>query len=158
VLFLDEPTSGLDPQSRLALHDLVRELRATGQTVVLITHDMHEADQLADRVAIIDHGRLLALDTPERLKRSMDADHVLAVTADVGPDELATLLRERIPGVRDVHLRDDSVVLTVNGEQAVFPAVVAAAVGAGIGLRDVRVEEPSLETVFIRLTGKELRD
>ena len=104
VLFLDEPTSGLDPQSRLALHDLVRGLRAGGQTIVLITHDMLEADQLADRVAIIDHGRLLALDTPQALKRSVAAD------------------------------TDTEIDIKID------------------------VEEPSLETVFLRLTGRELRD
>jgi ABC-2 type transport system ATP-binding protein len=76
VLFLDEPTAGLDPQSRIALHDLVRELHASGQTILLITHDMAEADQLCDRVAIIDHGRLLALGTPGELKRSIAADTV----------------------------------------------------------------------------------
>ncbi|MGC0415942.1 ABC transporter ATP-binding protein [Embleya sp. AB8] len=158
VLFLDEPTTGLDPQSRLALHELVRELRAAGQTIVLITHDMDEADRLADRVAIIDHGRLLALDSPTELKRSIDADTVVAVAAETTPAELAALLRARVPGVRDVHLRVDSVLLSVGAERAVFPAVVAAAAEAGIALRDVRVEEPSLETVFIHLTGKELRD
>jgi ABC-2 type transport system ATP-binding protein len=158
VLFLDEPTTGLDPQSRLALHEIVRGLCAAGQTIVLISHDMQEADQLADRVAIIDHGHLLALDTPETLKRSVGADTVVAVTADTGAPDLAALLRKQVPGVRDVHILDDSVLLTVHGDQTVLPAIAAAVADAGIALRDVRVEEPSLETVFIRLTGKELRD
>ncbi len=158
VLFLDEPTTGLDPQSRLALHEIVRGLRAAGQTIMLITHDMQEADQLADRVAIIDHGHLLALDTPETLKRSVDADTVVAVAAETPPQRLAALLREHVPGLRDVHILEDSVLLIVHAGQAVFPAIAAAVAGAGADLRDVRVEEASLETVFIRLTGKELRD
>ena len=158
VLFLDEPTTGLDPQSRIALHEIVRDLRAAGQTILLITHDMEEADHLADRVAIIDHGRLLALDTPEALKRSVDADTVVAVTADTEPTVLAARLRDEVPGVRDIHVIDEVVLLIVQGEHAVFPAVAAAAARANITLRDVRVEEPTLETVFIRLTGKELRD
>ncbi len=158
VLFLDEPTTGLDPQSRLALHSMVRELRAAGQTIMLITHDMQEADQLADRVAIIDHGRLLALDTPESLKQSMDADTVVTVAAETPPRQLAALLREQVPGIHDVHILQNAVLLMVHGGRAVFPAIVAAVTGAGIVLRDIRVDEPSLETVFIRLTGKELRD
>jgi len=79
VLFLDEPTAGLDPQSRLALWDMLRELHGEGQTILLTTHYMEEADQLCDRVAIMDHGRLLALDTPAALKQSIDADTVVTV-------------------------------------------------------------------------------
>jgi ABC-2 type transport system ATP-binding protein len=158
VLFLDEPTAGLDPQSRIALHDLVRELNASGQTILLITHDMEEADQLADRVAIIDHGRLLALGTPDELKRSVAADTVVKVAAETDPAALAALLRAEVPGARDAHVLDDAVILTVRGNGAVFPEVAAAAERARLALRDVRVDEPTLETVFITLTGKELRE
>ena len=158
VLFLDEPTTGLDPQSRLAVHEIVRELQAAGQTIVLITHDMLEADQLADRVAIIDHGRLLALDTPAALKRSMDADTVVSVASDADPAALAGLLTRRLPSVGDHHLRGDCVLLTVRGSDHLFAAISSAAAEAGLTLRDIRIEEPSLETVFIKLTGKELRD
>jgi ABC-2 type transport system ATP-binding protein len=158
VLFLDEPTTGLDPQSRLAVHEIVRELQAAGQTIVLITHDMFEADQLADRVAIIDHGRLLALDTPAALKRSMDADTVVSVASDADPAVLAALLTRQLPGVRDHHLRSDSVLLSVQGSDRLFASISAAASEVGLTLRDIRIEEPSLETVFIQLTGKELRD
>ena len=90
VLFLDEPTTGLDPQSRLAVHDIITGLQAAGQTILLITHDMTEADTLADRVAIIDHGRLLALDTPAGLKRSVRSGTVVTVTAD-GTDQAESL-------------------------------------------------------------------
>ena len=158
VLFLDEPTTGLDPQSRLAVHEIVRELRAAGQTIVLITHDMLEADQLADRVAIIDHGRLLALDTPTALKRSMHADTVVSVASDADPAALAALLTRKLPGVRDHHLRTDSVLLTVAGSDRLFTSISSAATESGLTLRDIRIEDPTLETVFIQLTGKDLRD
>jgi ABC-2 type transport system ATP-binding protein len=158
VLFLDEPTTGLDPQGRLAVHDLVRGLRSAGQTVVLITHDMVEADQLADRVAIIDHGRLLALDTPGALKRSLGADTVVTVSADREPAALAGALRQRLPGIRDVRPRDGAVLLTVQDDGHLFATISAAAAQTRIALHDVRIEPPSLETVFVRLTGKELRD
>jgi ABC-2 type transport system ATP-binding protein len=158
VLFLDEPTTGLDPLSRLAVHEIVRDLQAAGQTIVLITHDMLEADQLADRVAIIDHGRLLALDSPATLKRSMGADSVVSVVSDADPAALAALLTRTLPGIRDHHLRADGVLLTVQGSDQLFASISAAATGAGLTLRDIRIEDPSLETVFIQLTGKELRD
>jgi ABC-2 type transport system ATP-binding protein len=158
VLFLDEPTTGLDPQSRLAVHEIVRELRTSGQTIVLITHDMLEADQLADRVAVIDHGRLLALGTPAALKRSVDADTVAEVTADTDPASLATVLHGQVPGLRDLHLLEGSVLLTVQGAEQLFTSISSAATRAGITLRDIRIEDPSLQTVFIHLTGKDLRD
>jgi ABC-2 type transport system ATP-binding protein len=158
VLFLDEPTAGLDPQSRLAVHDLIRELNAEGQTILLITHDMDEADRLSDRVAVIDHGRLLALDTATALKRSVEGETAVKVVADAETAALASLLSEALPGVRDVHALDDAVLLTVSGDDAILPAVVDVAARGGVALRDVRVDEPSLETVFIALTGKELRD
>jgi ABC-2 type transport system ATP-binding protein len=158
VLFLDEPTTGLDPQSRRAVHEIVRELRAVGQTIVLITHDMHEADQLADRVAIIDHGRLLALDTPPALKRSIGADSVVTVATDADPADLAELLSRTLPGVRDHHVRNGSVVLTMPGSDHLFATIGSAAAEAGLVLRDLRITEPTLETVFIQLTGKDLRD
>jgi ABC-2 type transport system ATP-binding protein len=158
VLFLDEPTTGLDPQSRLAVHEIVRELQSAGQTIVLITHDMHEADQLADRVAIIDHGRLLALDTPSALKRSMGADSVVSVASDADPADLAALLTRKLPGIRDHRVRNDSVIFTVRGSDHLFASIGSVAAEAGLTLRDIQIEDPSLETVFIQLTGKDLRD
>jgi len=158
VLFLDEPTAGLDPQSRIALHELVRELHAAGQTIVLITHDMEEADKLSERIAIIDHGHLLALDTPAELKRSVHADTVVKVAGDVEPAELAAQLQAELANVRDAHVLEDAVLLTLGPDGAVLPPLVDAAARRNIRLRDVRIEEPTLETIFIGLTGKELRD
>jgi ABC-2 type transport system ATP-binding protein len=158
VLFLDEPTAGLDPQSRIALHELVRELHAAGQTILLITHDMEEADKLSDRIAIIDHGHLLALDTPAELKRSLHADTVVKVAADIEPTNLAALLYAELSNVREAHPLEDAVLLTLGTDGAVLPTLVDAAARRNITLRDVRIEEPTLETIFIGLTGKELRD
>jgi ABC-2 type transport system ATP-binding protein len=158
ILFLDEPTAGLDPQSRLALYDIVEELHTEGQTVLLTTHYMEEADQLCDRLAIIDHGRILALDTPEELKRSLGADTIVTITADGDLGRLAALLRERMPCAGEVEVQGGSVVVSASGGGGLVPAAVAAAEEAGVTLTDLKVAEPTLETVFIRLTGKELRD
>ena len=158
VLFLDEPTAGLDPQSRIAVHEILRELHTAGQTILLITHDMEEADKLSDRIAIIDHGKLLALDTAAALKRSVKADTVVKVAADTAPAALAGLLRAELATVRETHVLDDGVLVTLGRDGAVLPAIVAAAARGNLELHDVRVNQPTLETVFIGLTGKELRD
>src|SRR3984885_3373025 len=158
VLFLDEPTAGLDPQSRLALWDLLGELHRAGQTILLTTHYMEEADRLCERVAIMDHGKLLALDTPAALKQSIGADTVVTVkaTGDVGG--LAEALERDVTGVTRTRILDGGVQLHVQGNDRLVPRVVAAAERAGFDLIDLSISEPSLETVFINLTGKELRE
>jgi len=158
VLFLDEPTAGLDPQSRLALWEVLRELNAGGQTILLTTHYMEEADQLCGRVAIMDKGRILALDAPDALKRRVDADTIVTVTATGDRDALGLALRERVPGVTLVRPVDGGVELHVKGTHRLLPAVVTGAEDAGFPVLDVSVTVPTLETVFITLTGKELRD
>ena len=158
VLFLDEPTAGLDPQSRLALWDLLRTLHAEGQTIVLMTHYMEEADQLCGRVAIMDHGRILALDSPAALKQAVDADTIVSVTTSGDPEALARELAAGVTGVTRTRVTDAGVELHVKGAERLLPSVVAVAEGAGIPVLDVSVAEPTLETVFINLTGKELRE
>ncbi|GAA1218270.1 ABC transporter ATP-binding protein [Kitasatospora nipponensis] len=159
VLFLDEPTAGLDPQSRLALWEILGTLIADGQTILLTTHNMEEADQLCDRVAVIDHGRVLALDTPAALKRAVDADTVVTVSAAGDPAALADLLTREIAGVNRTRLLPGGVELQVKGgETRLLPRVLGAAEAAGFEVADLAVAEPTLETVFISLTGKELRD
>jgi ABC-2 type transport system ATP-binding protein len=158
VLFLDEPTAGLDPQSRLALWELLGELHSSGQTILLTTHYMEEADQLCDRVAIMDHGRILALDTPGALKQSLGADTVVTVKAAGDTDRLAGLLSAEIDGVTRTRPVDGGLELHVKGSDRLIPRIVLAAERGGFDLSDVSVAEPSLETVFISLTGKELRD
>ena len=158
VLFLDEPTAGLDPQSRLALWAVLRELNAEGQTILLTTHYMEEADQLCGRVAIMDKGRILALDTPSALKSQVNADTIVTVTATGDRDALAAALTERIPGTTLARPVDGGVELHVKGKDRLLPAVVSGAEDAGFPVLDISVTEPTLETVFINLTGKELRD
>ncbi len=158
TVFLDEPTAGLDPQSRLALWEILGELHREGQTILLTTHYMEEADQLCDRLAIIDHGRLLALGTPAELKASTGADTVVTVSASGDLEALAVALRGRLDGAQRVARVDDTVVISVRGVQGAIPSVFGAAARAGFDVTDISVSEPSLETVFIDLTGKDLRE
>jgi len=158
VLFLDEPTAGLDPQGRLALWELLEGLNAEGQTIMLTTHYMEEADKLCDRVAIMDHGKILALDTPTDLKRSVGADTIVTVKADGDAEQLAAVFQSRLEGVTRTRALPDGVELQVRGADRLVPRVVEAAEAGGFSLADLSVAEPTLETVFIGLTGKELRD
>jgi len=159
VLFLDEPTAGLDPQSRLALWDLLGELHDQGQTIMLTTHYMEEADRLCERVAVMDHGRILALDTPANLKQSIGADTIVTVRTTGDPEKLGELLGKDIEGVTRTRQADGAVELHVQGGgDRLVPRIVLAAERGGFDLVDVSVAEPTLETVFISLTGKELRD
>jgi ABC-2 type transport system ATP-binding protein len=157
VLFLDEPTTGLDPQSRLALWQLLTDLHAEGQTILLTTHYMEEADRLSDRVAIMDAGRILALGTPAELKSSVDASTLVRVTADGSVDELAALLGG-LPGVARADALDGAVTVVARGQNGLLFRVVREAERHGWHLNDVTLTEPTLETVFIELTGKDLRE
>jgi ABC-2 type transport system ATP-binding protein len=158
VLFLDEPTAGLDPQSRLALWDLLRELNDGGQTIMLTTHYMEEADQLCDRVAIMDHGRILALDTPAGLKSGTGADTVVTVSVDGDVHRFAEEAARSLDGVVSARVADGQAQLFVRGTGRIVPKVVALCETIGVEVVDLAVAAPSLETVFINLTGRELRD
>jgi len=158
VLFLDEPTAGLDPQSRLALWDLLGELHTQGQTILLTTHYMEEADRLCERVAIMDHGKILALDTPAALKGSTGADTIVTVRTTGDPQQLGELLSHDVEGVTRIRTADGKLELHMRGGDRLVPRIVLAAERGGFELLDVSVAEPTLETVFISLTGKELRD
>ena len=155
LLFLDEPTAGLDPQSRLALWDLVDELRTEGITVLLTTHYMEEADRLSDRVAIIDHGRVLKTGTPAELKRTVGAGTVIEVRVDRPEAPLRDAIRA-LPGVTETEPTNGGLRILAQGREGLLPPLVEAALP--YGLRDVAVHEPTLETVFIRLTGRDLRE
>jgi ABC-2 type transport system ATP-binding protein len=158
VLFLDEPTAGLDPQSRLALWDLVRDLHGRGQTVLLTTHYMEEADQLCERLAIIDHGRILAEDTPAALKRTLgDRSEIRLALAGDGQGAAARVKEALASGDAEVVALDGTVRCFVRDAGSVLPTVVAEASRAGT-VTNVTVEEPTLESVFIRLTGRDLRE
>ncbi len=157
VLFLDEPTSGLDPQSRLRLWEELAALNAGGQTIVLTTHYMEEAERLCRRLAIVDHGRLLALNTPQGLKDEVHADRVLKVTLAAVDDGRVAAAIERLPGV--VCVKADGAVIHVDATSApgLVGEVVAALAQAGGELSDLSISQPSLEAVFLKLTGKEYR-
>jgi ABC-2 type transport system ATP-binding protein len=158
VLFLDEPTAGLDPQSRIALWEILGELHSGGQTVLLTTHNMDEADSLCDRIGIMDRGTILALDTPARLKETIGADTMVTVTADGDLEKLAMTLRSDVAGVESATVRRGTVQLAVRGGDRILIRVIDCADASGFPVRDVQVAEPDLETVFINLTGKELRE
>jgi ABC-2 type transport system ATP-binding protein len=158
ILFLDEPTAGLDPQSRIALWEILSVLHDEGQTILLTTHYMEEADQLCDRLAIMDHGVILALDTPKGLKASVGADSIVTVHATGDLDELAQLLSREVEGVIQSKQVDGAIRIHVQGASSVLPPIVTAAERGGFQVNDLSVAEPTLETVFINLTGKELRD
>jgi ABC-2 type transport system ATP-binding protein len=158
VLFLDEPTAGLDPQGRLALWEILGELNREGQTILLTTHYMEEADALCDRVAIMDHGKILALDTPAALKRSVGADTIVTLKATGDPDALARHLSHELDGLTRSRVIEGGVELHFTGVERLVPRVVLAAESGGFPVVDLSVAEPTLQDVFINLTGKELRD
>ena len=158
-LFLDEPTTGLDPQSRRQLWDVVTAFRARGGSVLLTTHYMEEAERLCDRVAIMDHGQMIALGTPRQLIASLGAEHVvefaLADGAGRAPsvDELAVL-----PGVQAVRPAPDRCALTVTAVHRAVPALLALLERRGAELSMLATHHATLEDVFVSLTGRQLRD
>jgi ABC-2 type transport system ATP-binding protein len=158
ILFLDEPTAGLDPQSRIGLWEIVSALHETGQTVVLTTHNMEEADKLCDRIGIMDRGHILALGTPAELKQSLGVDTIVTVSSEGDLERLALSLCGHVEGVDGATVHDGSVQVAVRGTDRVLVRVIGAAEDAGYVVRDVQIAPPSLETVFIGLTGKDLRD
>ena len=161
VLFLDEPTAGLDPQSRLALWNLIAELREEGHTVLLTTHFMEEAERLCDRVAIMDHGQVLALGTPPALKRSLGGDAEVSVGVSGDAEKFATDLTARLgpETAGPARVSDTTVHLSLRGDaEGVLAAVIATARELRVAITDFSVAGPTLETVFINLTGKELRE
>ena len=158
VLFLDEPTAGLDPQSRLALWEMLGGLNRDGQTILLTTHYMEEADRLCGRVAIMDRGRILALGSPAELKQSVGADTVVTVKTTGDAEQLGELLTREVDGVTRTRSKDGAMQLHMQGSERVVPRIVLCAERGGFDIIDLSIAEPSLETVFINLTGKELRD
>jgi ABC-2 type transport system ATP-binding protein len=158
VLFLDEPTAGLDPQSRIALWEILRNLHSQGQTILITTHYMEEAASLCDRLAIMDHGRILAIGTAESLKEAIGADRIVTVSAVGDLDALARLLQDRVEGATKTQRVNNTIQLHIKGATGVLPKVVAIAERGGFDITDLSVIEPTIETVFITLTGEELRD
>ena len=158
ILFLDEPTTGLDPQSRRMMWDLLTELNRKGLTVLLTTHYMEEADQLCARTAIIDHGKLLALDSPAQLKRSVPGGYLvrLQVRGEVQQPFIAAL--QSLPGVVEVKPDHDHVRVYADHAEGLLASAMRVAGDQSVMITDAHVAEPSLENLFLHLTGRSLRE
>jgi ABC-2 type transport system ATP-binding protein len=158
VLFLDEPSAGLDPQTRLLLWEIIREYNQNGKTILLTTHNMEEADALCHRLAIIDHGRVIALGTPGELKASVPGGYLVRLRfGHHSPDLLRRL--EALPGVREMRATDESAAfLYADRGGSLIPEVANLASAANVELCDVHISEPSLENLFLHHTGRSLRE
>jgi ABC-2 type transport system ATP-binding protein len=159
LLFLDEPTTGLDPQSRRQLWELIAGFREAGRTVILTTHYMEEAERLCDRVAIVDHGRIIALGTPRELVASLGAEQMVEITLTrpMDGETLPTGCRA-IPGVVDARHADGTLSLRVSRLHETLPRLLETLRAQGVGIEELRTHAPTLEDVFVALTGRHLRD
>ena len=155
ILFLDEPTTGLDPQSRLQLWERIAVFKAAGRTVLLTTHYMEEAERLCDRVAIVDHGRIIALGTPAELIAGLHAPHIIEFSSEPAVDED---LLSAVPGVGERRHRDGRWQLAAANLAQAVPALLSALDDAGARLVSLSTHRATLEDVFLSLTGRELRD
>ncbi len=157
VLFLDEPTTGLDPQSRRQLWDVIVKFRAGGGTILLTTHYMEEAERLCDRVAVMDHGHIIALGTPRQLIASLGAEHVVEFAlADEAQVDDAVL--QALPGVADLRRDDGKTRLTVARVHETIPSLLRLLGERGAALSELTTHHATLEDVFLSLTGRHLRD
>jgi ABC-2 type transport system ATP-binding protein len=157
-LFLDEPTTGLDPQARRQLWELIEQFKLAGRTILLTTHYMDEAERLCDRVAIMDHGKVIALGTPRELIASIGAEHVVEFSAGGAGRAVETSAMRGIEGVRDVHSENGSVLMHVTELHRAVPALLDELTRQGVPLTELRTHSASLEDVFVALTGRHLRD
>jgi ABC-2 type transport system ATP-binding protein len=159
LLFLDEPTTGLDPQSRRQLWDLIVELRASGRSIVLTTHYMDEAERLCDRVAIVDHGKVIALGSPRELIASLGAEHVVEFTmVDAAPGALPIDVLKALDGVTSAREHEGRWTLEVSELARAVPALLAELRGRSLTLGELATHSATLEDVFVSLTGRQLRD
>ncbi len=159
LLILDEPTTGLDPQSRVRIWDEVRRLRAEGMTIFLTTHYMDEADNLCDRVAIIDSGKIVGEDTPMALKQSIAGDIIsLGLDTQNGTGARVDLALREQPFLREIQQTETGMQLFVDRGEEVLPHVLRLLDQTGATIRTVTLSRPTLEDVFLRLTGRSLRE
>lgn len=157
-LFLDEPTTGLDPQARRQLWELIEEFKESGRTILLTTHYMDEAERLCDRVAIMDHGKVIALGTPRELIASTCAEQMVEFTAGSVSHALDMQALRRIQGVREVRTENGAVLLQVTELHTSVPALLAELTRQNVPLTELRTHSATLEDVFVTLTGRHLRD
>lgn len=157
VLFLDEPTLGLDPQTRRKIWAYIRNLKESfGMAIILTTHYMDEADQLCSRIAIIDRGKIVAMDSPEGLKESLGGDLIELTTPEPKHEFLERL--QSLEDVKNVSTQDGTVMLTVKNGESLIPQVFETAQAFSVAISSVSLRKPNLEDVFIKLTGREIRD
>jgi ABC-2 type transport system ATP-binding protein len=157
-LFLDEPTTGLDPQARRQLWDLIEHFKLAGRTILLTTHYMDEAERLCDRVAIMDHGKVIALGTPRELIASIGVEHVVEFAAGSAGRELDIDPLRRIEGVRGVRTENGNILLDVTELHQAVPALLRELSRQGAPLTELRTHSATLEDVFVTLTGRRLRE
>ncbi len=157
LVFLDEPTTGLDPQARIAVWELIKRFQSEGVTILLTTHYMEEADFLCGRVAIMDRGKVIALDSPARLKRAIGKLEVIEVKARKVTKKALNELR-KLKGVRKAARTTEGLRVLTPAANEVMARVVTLASFAGVQIDSLNVAQPTLEDVFIKLTGKTLRD
>jgi ABC-2 type transport system ATP-binding protein len=158
LLFLDEPTTGLDPQSRRQLWDIIRDLRAQGRTILLTTHYMDEAERLCDRLAIIDHGKVIALGSPRELIAGVGGEHVLEFAVVDGQEAPPDAELQRLPSVQSVRHEAGTMSLTVQEVHIALPALLALLQSSAKTLARLSTRHASLEDVFVLLTGRHLRE
>jgi ABC-2 type transport system ATP-binding protein len=158
ILFLDEPTTGLDPQSRRQLWDIIRNFQSAGGTVLLTTHYMDEAERLCDRLAVIDHGKVIAEGTPAELIERLGGHHVVEFAVSGESDGSALAAWRGLPGVESVRNDDGLVSLNVREPHRTIPALLDAVESRGSQLQHLTTRQASLEDVFVRLTGRHLRE
>ncbi len=156
LLFLDEPTTGLDPQARRQLWELIEEFKAAGRTILLTTHYMDEAERLCDRVAIMDHGKIIAQGTPRELIASIGVEHVVEFSTGNTALDLAGV--RSMTGIRDVRSENGSVLLQVTELHRSVPELLEELGRQGLPLTELRTHSATLEDVFVHLTGRHLRD
>jgi len=158
LLFLDEPTTGLDPQARRQLWELIEDFKRAGRTIVLTTHYMDEAERLCERVAIMDHGKIIALGSPRELVASIGVEHVVEFAVGGLAERLDSAALRAIDGVRDVRVDDGIVRMQVTALHRAVPALLAELLRRDIPLTELRTHSATLEDVFVTLTGRKLRD
>ncbi len=158
---MDEPTAGLDPQNRHALWDIIRDLHEQGRTIIVTTHLMDEAEELCRRVAIMDKGRIIALDHPHELIKKMEMQHTITVVPEKVTEKTLEAIR-KVPGVRDVHMfreedeETEKIVIVHDQPEAALPEIIQAILPT-VRVRSIELSRVTLEDVFIAMTGRSLR-
>jgi ABC-2 type transport system ATP-binding protein len=159
LLFLDEPTTGLDPQSRRQLWEIIREIRAAGRTVLLTTHYMDEAERLCDRVAIVDHGQVIAQDSPRELIASLGGEHIIEFTLDGDSQRpIADGMFDNLPTAGALRRENGHLSLSVGEPHVVLPELLARLDRSHCRLTSLTTRHASLEDVFVKLAGRHLSD